>query len=135
MRLLITGATGKVGRNFLDRVLSEGTFAGWSLRVICHNRSIEPSERIEIIQGSFADPDTVSRAMQGVTHVLHMAAVKESPDLAIDIAIKGMFLLLESARALLDTGTIHPDQRRLRCRAYLPRIRCADYRNLAAKSL
>ena len=51
MRLLITGATGKVGRNFLDRVLSDEVLAGWDLRVICHNRSIEPSERIEIVQG------------------------------------------------------------------------------------
>lgn len=98
MKLLVTGATGKVGRNFLDRALASQAFAGWNLRAICHNRSIEQPDRIEIVQGSFADQDTVATAMQGVTHVLHMAAVKESPDLAIDVAIKGMFLLLESAR-------------------------------------
>ncbi|MDN3722244.1 NAD(P)-dependent oxidoreductase [Roseibium salinum] len=67
---------------------------------LCNNRVIEPRERVEIIQGSIADPSTVARAMAGVTHVLHMAAVKESPDLAIDVSIKGMFLLLEQFRQL-----------------------------------
>jgi len=99
MRLLITGATGKVGRNFLDRILSNRMFADWGLRAICHNRPIDASERIEVVSGSLADPDTISKAMQDVTHVIHMAAVKESPDLAIDVAIKGMFLLLENARS------------------------------------
>lgn len=99
MKLLVTGATGKVGRNFLDSMLSSPAFADWHLRAICHNRSLEPRGRLEVVSGSYADPGTVDTAMQDITHVLHMAAVKESPDLAIDVAIKGMFLLLESARA------------------------------------
>lgn len=98
MKLLVTGATGKVGRHFLDRVLSSPEHSVWSLRAICHNRAIEPSGRIEVVSGSISDTETVRAAMQGVTHVLHMAAVKESPELAIDVAIKGMFLLLEHGR-------------------------------------
>jgi UDP-glucose 4-epimerase len=35
-----------------------------------------------------------------VTHVLHLAAVKESPTLAMDVAVKGMFVLLEAFRAI-----------------------------------
>ena len=36
--------------------------------------------------------------MTGVTHVLHLAAVKESPALIFDVALKGLFNLLEQFR-------------------------------------
>jgi nucleoside-diphosphate-sugar epimerase len=36
--------------------------------------------------------------MEGVTHVLHLATCKETPDAIMDVAIKGMFWLLESSR-------------------------------------
>ena len=36
--------------------------------------------------------------MDGTTHVMHMAAVKEDPAHAIDVAVKGMFLLVEAFR-------------------------------------
>jgi UDP-glucose 4-epimerase len=98
MKLLLTGATGKVGRHFLGAFLSRDTLRDWEIVALCHNRSLEPMPRVRVISGSQADAGVVRTAMEGVTHVLHMAAVKESPDLAIDVAIKGMFLLLEEAR-------------------------------------
>jgi nucleoside-diphosphate-sugar epimerase len=98
MRLLLTGATGKVGQNVLGCFLANPEFAGWSIVAVCHNRQIESSDRVEVIKGSLADPAIVERAMKGTTHVLHMAAVKESPDLVIDVALKSMFLLLEQSR-------------------------------------
>ncbi|GAB4512191.1 MAG: NAD(P)-dependent oxidoreductase [Roseibium sp.] len=100
MRLLLTGATGKVGQNFLPRFLSLDGFSEWSVVALCNNRLIEPCDRVEVVRGSVADPACVAQAMTGVTHVLHMAAVKESPDLAIDVSVKGMFLLLEEFRNL-----------------------------------
>ncbi len=36
--------------------------------------------------------------MAGVTHVIHMAAVKETPALIFDVALKGAFQLLDAAR-------------------------------------
>jgi nucleoside-diphosphate-sugar epimerase len=53
---------------------------------------------IDVVTGSLADEADVSRALEGVTHVLHMAAVKESPELAMDVGVKGMFNLLEGFR-------------------------------------
>jgi len=47
---------------------------------------------------SIADASAVDRAMDGVSHVVHLAAVKESPDQVIDVSVKGMFLLLEAFR-------------------------------------
>lgn len=98
MKLLVTGITGKVGSSFLPAFLREDRFAGWTIRALCNHRVVDhPS--VEVIRGSLSDAATVNAAMQDVTHVLHMAAVKESPDLAIDVGIKGMFNLLEAFRA------------------------------------
>ena len=98
MKLLVTGITGKVGSNFLPAFLSSTKFNGWTVRAICNNRVIDhPS--VEVIRGSLSDAETVRKAMAGVTHVLHMAAVKESPDLAMDVGVKGMFNLLEAFRS------------------------------------
>ncbi len=98
MKLLITGATGKVGSHFLPAFLNEGRFADATVVALCHNRGLEAPERVSVIRGSLSDREAVEDAMSGVTHVLHMAAVKESPDLVMDVAVKGMFHLLEAFR-------------------------------------
>lgn len=98
MKLLMTGATGKVGSHFLPAFLEEERFGDGTVIALCHNRVIEPRDRISVIRGSLSDRGDVENAMAGVTHVVHMAAVKESPDLAMDVGVKGMFHLLEAFR-------------------------------------
>lgn len=98
MRLLLTGVTGKVGQNFLPTFLEADRFRDWSVVAVCNNRTIPETDRVSVISGSLGDRETVDAAMDGVTHVLHMAAVKESPDLCMDVSVKGMFLLLEAFR-------------------------------------
>ncbi|MFC4667964.1 NAD-dependent epimerase/dehydratase family protein [Seohaeicola nanhaiensis] len=97
MRLLVTGATGKVGQNVLAAPPRDARFAEAQVVALCHNRGLS-LDGVEVVNGSIASREDVARAMAGVTHVLHLAAVKESPDLAIDVAVKGMFLLLEAFR-------------------------------------
>ncbi len=104
MKLLITGGAGKVGRNFLESVRAEPRLRDAEIVALCNNRTVDHADGLRIARGSLADRATIDGAMAGVTHVLHMAAVKESPDLVIDVAIKGMFLLLEAFR-------ISPDAR------------------------
>ena len=99
MKILVTGATGKVGQHVLPALTRHPRFREVDVVALCHNRLISEGGRIRIIQGSIADPVAVAAAMVGVTHVLHLAAVKESPDLAIDVSVKGMFVLLEEFRA------------------------------------
>lgn len=96
MKILLTGVTGKVGQNLLPRLAAHVLQA--EIVALCHNRTPADAGRVSVITGSLDDPDTVARAMHDVTHVIHMAAVKESPALVIDIAVKGLFLLLERAR-------------------------------------
>ena len=98
MKLLLTGATGKVGQAFLPRFLASKRFADWDVVALCNNRVIDETDRVSVVRGSLANKDVIRTALTDVTHILHMAAVKESPDMAIDVAVKGMFLMLEEFR-------------------------------------
>ena len=96
--ILVTGATGKVGRVFLERFLADPRFEQWRVRALCHQRSVPAHERLEVFRGSIQDRATVDRATAGVTHVLHLATSKETPDDVMDVAVKGLFWLLEACR-------------------------------------
>ena len=97
-RILVTGATGKVGRRFIDRVLSEPAYDSFAVRALCHNRKLAARERLEVFSGSIESRDSVAEAMAGVTHVLHLATSKETPESIMDVAVKGLFWLLEACR-------------------------------------
>ncbi|HVJ16162.1 MAG TPA: NAD(P)-dependent oxidoreductase [Polyangiaceae bacterium] len=97
-RILITGATGKVGQTFISRLLADTSLTRFSTRALCHNRRLPEAPRVEVINGSIDDRKLVTEALQGVTHVLHLATSKENPDTIMDVAIKGMFFLLEACR-------------------------------------
>ncbi|MDE0838279.1 MAG: NAD(P)-dependent oxidoreductase [Kiritimatiellae bacterium] len=96
--VLITGATGKVGQTFIRRFLADPAWHGAKVRALCHNRLLDPSDRLEVTRGSIAQRDTVDRALEGVTHVVHLATCKETPEDIMDVAVKGMFWLLEACR-------------------------------------
>jgi len=97
--LLVTGATGKVGKTFIARLLADPAFDHFRVRALCHNRPLDPHPRIETVFGSIEHRDVVEKAMDGVTHVLHLATVKETPEQIMDVTVKGLFWLLEACRA------------------------------------
>ena len=97
-RILVTGATGKVGQAFIQRLLDDPAYRGFRVRALCHNRVLPARDRLEVIRGSIAEQDNVLRAMEGVSHVLHLATPKETPESIMDVAVKGMFWLLEACR-------------------------------------
>jgi UDP-glucose 4-epimerase len=99
MLVLVTGATGKVGRVLLDRLLADPRWPDLRVRALCHNRGLPQHDRLETIRGSISDRDLVDAAMADVTHVIHMATVKEDPLSAMDVSVKGMFWLLEAFRS------------------------------------
>jgi nucleoside-diphosphate-sugar epimerase len=98
-RLLVTGATGKVGQAFITRLLATPAFSRFTVRALCHNRKLEARPRLEVISGAIEERGVAEAAVAGVTHVLHLATSKETPDTIIDVAIKGMFWLLEACRS------------------------------------
>jgi UDP-glucose 4-epimerase len=96
--ILVTGATGKVGSHFIDHVLESENHRDTRIRALCHNRMPEPRDRVEIVKGSISDRDVLRTAMNGITHVIHCATCKETPDDVMDVAVKGLFWLLEECR-------------------------------------
>ena len=96
--LLLTGATGKVGQHFIKTALKDPRFDAFHLRALCHRRLLAEQDRLEILQGTIADRASVQQAMEDVTHVLHLATCKETPEDVMDVTVKGLFRLLEEAR-------------------------------------
>ncbi|MFN8439540.1 MAG: NAD(P)-dependent oxidoreductase [Caldilineaceae bacterium] len=96
--ILVTGATGKVGNVFIRQLLENPAYDHFIVRALCHNRLLASNDRLEVVRGSIEDRATVQSIMQDVTHVLHLATSKETPDTIMDVAIKGLFWLLEACR-------------------------------------
>ena len=99
MFILVTGATGKVGRTLVDRVLSDPAWHDVRIRALCHNRVLAETPRLEVLRGSISDRSVVDAAMKDITHVLHLATCKEVPETVMDVTVKGMFWLLEAFRS------------------------------------
>jgi len=97
-RILVTGATGKVGRALIDRVLADPKFDAVIVRALCHQRELEPHDRIEIVRGSIEQREVAEAALADVSHVVHLATCKDTPDQIMDVAVKGLFWLLETCR-------------------------------------
>ena len=98
MLILVTGATGKVGRHFIAGLLDDPRFSDTRIRALCHNRLCDETDRVEVVRGSIADRDVVARTLAGVTHVVHLATCKETPADVMDVTVKGLFWLLEEFR-------------------------------------
>ena len=97
-RILVTGATGKVGRVFIQRVLADPKFDSVVVRALCHQRELEAHDRLEIVRGSIEQLEVVEAALADVSHVVHLATCKETPAQIMDVAVKGLFWLLETCR-------------------------------------
>jgi len=97
-RILVTGATGKVGSHLIHRMLDADESQDVMVRALCHNRRLETRERLEMVTGNISDRDVVRVAMDGITHVVHCATCKETANDWIDVSVKGLFWLLEECR-------------------------------------
>jgi UDP-glucose 4-epimerase len=96
--ILITGATGKVGSHFLECIRQSAEHRDTRIRALCHNRLSKADARLEVVQGSISDRAVVHKAIEGITHVLHFATCKETPEDVMDVSVKGLFWLLEECR-------------------------------------
>ncbi len=97
-RILVTGATGKVGQAFIEPFLAKPAFENFIVRALCHHRVLAGHGRLEVMRGSIEQQPVVAEAMAGVSHVLHLATSKETPETIMDVAVKGLFWLLEACR-------------------------------------
>jgi len=98
MRVLVTGATGKVGQAVIRRILRDETVSGVEIRALTHTRGLAEHPRLSTVRGSLEDRQTCREALLGVTHAIHLATCKETPERIMDVAVKGLFWLLEEFR-------------------------------------
>src|SRR5690606_41203958 len=98
MHILVTGATGKVGQALIARILRDDGLSEVSIRALVHNRGLREMPRLEAVKGSIENRETCRAALRGVTHVVHLATCKETPEAVMDVAVKGLFWLLEEFR-------------------------------------
>ena len=96
MRILVTGATGKVGQAVVAGLTR--TMPEVPITALCHNRVLPETAMLRVVRGSLADRKTCAEAVRGATHVVHLATCKETPDDVMDVTVKGLFWLLEEFR-------------------------------------
>lgn len=98
MHVLVTGATGKVGQVLIARLSRANAAETVKIRALCHSRTLPETETLSVIRGSISDRDVCRAALEGVTHVVHLATCKEIPEDVMDVTVKGLFWLLEEFR-------------------------------------
>lgn len=80
-RFLLTGCAGFIGGHMLDRLVNDGyavtgldDISTGSLDNMAASRG-----KFTFIEGSVCDPATVDKALDGVTHIIHLASVPSVP--------------------------------------------------------
>lgn len=108
MRVLVTGATGFIGRVLVDRLLAEGLNGRSVEQLVAVDLSVDrlpASSHVLPVRGSIAEPDVLGRALQDpVDVVFHLASVpggaaEKDPDLGRRVNLDATANLLERLRA------------------------------------
>jgi len=74
MRVLLTGATGFVGRNMLKRLLAEGHTVRALLRGPQAARTLA-QDRVELVAGDVVEGTGLDQGMQGCDAVIHLVGI------------------------------------------------------------
>src|SRR6266581_2409124 len=79
--ILITGATGYIGRHLVSRLVDQGPRC--LVRNISRAASILPADKVELVEGDTTQPASLEAAVQGVDTIVHAAFItadhKQSP--------------------------------------------------------
>jgi nucleoside-diphosphate-sugar epimerase len=104
-KLLITGGAGFIGTKLAERLIDKNRIRVLDLlrRNALADTDLGSHENLELIKGDVRDPAAVSKAMKGVTHVVHLASiagvdtVMQNPLTTMEVCLKGTFNALEAA--------------------------------------
>ena len=91
--ILVTGASGKIGRNLIPALLK----AGYSVRAVQFQTPIS-IDGIDIKIGTISDPDFIDKSLEDMDAIIHLATSKEDPDNFLNVSIKGTFELLDKCK-------------------------------------
>jgi len=92
MRLLVTGATGQLGRDFVRAALA----AGHQVRALSRRERRGDESGVELVTGDLASGDGLSAACGGMDAIVHLAS--DPPNAAV-ADVQGTRRLLDAARA------------------------------------
>jgi UDP-glucose 4-epimerase len=115
MKILITGATGKVGSRLAKRLAGQGHHVKALVRDSSRAAALS-SDLIELVQGDLLNPDSLVPAVQGMAAVVHCAAFFRgaTPEQAYAVNERGTQLLASAARyanverfVFLSTGLVY----------------------------
>lgn len=96
-KILITGATGRVGKHLLNALTSKGE----RVRVLVKEGMVE-NEQAEVSYGDLLNKDSLSKAVEGVDVIYHLAAVVDylaPKDMMFNVNVVGTKNLLEVSKA------------------------------------
>jgi len=71
--ILITGATGYIGRHLVARLVAQGERPRCLVRNQQRAASILPADKVELVEGATTRPASLEAALQGVETVIHAA--------------------------------------------------------------
>ncbi len=105
-RVLVTGATGLIGRRLVAALLAEDT----PVRVFTRGRSSPPPEwagRVETAIGDLADPAALASACAGCAQVFHLAGEWRAPDCFRAVNVDGTRQVLRAAASAGAQHVVH----------------------------
>lgn len=73
--ILITGATGYIGRHLVARMVAQGERPRCLVRDTKRAASILPADQVELVQGDTITPASLPAAMQGIETIVHAAFI------------------------------------------------------------
>jgi uncharacterized protein YbjT (DUF2867 family) len=71
--ILITGATGYIGRHLVARLVAQGERPRCLVRDINRAKRILHTDKVELVNGATTSPDSLDAAVQGVDTIIHAA--------------------------------------------------------------
>ncbi|MCX8189029.1 MAG: NAD(P)-dependent oxidoreductase [Nitrososphaeria archaeon] len=95
MKVLVTGASGRIGRAFIREYKNYYTF-----RLMLHKKSLDTFD-VEVVYGDIADFNSVLNAVKGVDAIVHLAAdarVEAEWNSVLNTNIIGTYNVFEAAR-------------------------------------
>ncbi|HAH88277.1 MAG TPA: hypothetical protein DCL60_13000 [Armatimonadetes bacterium] len=92
--ILVTGGSGKIGRNLLPALVREG----YKVRALQFKTPVNVPG-VETVSGSMCSKETVMEALCGMDAVCHLATSKEDAGF-LDTSVKGLLNLLDGSREI-----------------------------------
>jgi len=96
-KILVTGATGRVGKHLVNALLSQGE----KVRALVKEKIVE-NENVEIFYGDLLDKESLKKAVETVDIIYHLAAVVDylaPKDMMFNVNVIGTKNLLEVSKA------------------------------------